>query len=101
MPSYVPFKGGIRMLPLLLAEAYLFVLLTLFLVWPINWQIFHASDWWRLIAYILACYVLIAVGYMMATGPVRRVAEPFKYTEWVIVGGAIAAFVLLFPISRV
>lgn len=101
VPSYLPFKGGIRLLPLLLTEAYLFVLLTLFLVWPINWQIFHAADWWRLTTYVLACYAMIAVGYMMATGPVRRVAEPFKYTEWVIIGGAIAAFVLLFPISRV
>ena len=101
IPSYFPFTGGMRILPLLLAEAYLCVLLGLFLIWPINWQIFHASDWWRLIAYILACYMLIAVGYMLATGPVRRVAEPFKHTEWVIIGGAIAAAILVVPISRV
>ncbi len=101
MPSYFPFTGGIRLLPLLLTEAYLFTLLALFLVWPINWQIFHASDWVRLIAYVLACYALIAAGYMIATGPVRRVAEPFKYTEIVIIAGAVAAFLLLFPISRV
>lgn len=101
VPSSFPFKGAIRTMPLILTMAYLFTLLALFLVWPINWQIFHAADWARLIAYVLACYGLIAAGYMLATGPVRRVAEPFKYTEHVIIAGAVAAFVLLFPISRV
>ena len=99
--SYFPFTGGIRILPLLLSMAYLLSLLTLFLVWPINWQIYYAWQWAELVAYILASYGLLAAGYMVATGPVRRVAEPLRHRDFVIIFGAIAAAVLLVPISRI
>jgi len=100
-PSYLPFRGGMRLLPLILVLAYLCTLFLLFLIWPINWQIFHAADWTRLIAYVLGCYALIAAGYMLGTGPVRRVAEPIRHLEWIIIAGALVSFALLFPISRI
>jgi len=101
IPSKYPFPGMLRVLPLVLILAYLTTLFVLFLVWPINWPIYRSSDWFKLIAYVVACYVLFAAGYTFATGPADRVAESFKHVEWIIIAGSVIGFVLLFPISRV
>lgn len=100
-PAVLPFRSGLRILPLLLVLSYLSTLLALFLVWPINWQIYYASSWALLTGYIIACYALIAVGYMFATQPATHVAHPFPYRSAVIIGGAIIAAILLTPLSYV
>lgn len=99
--AFIPLKGLQRWLPLVLTLSYLSTLFGLFLAWPINWQIFHEADWQRLIAYVVASYAFLASGYALATGPVRRVAEPMRWTPYIIVAGAIAGFILLFPASQI
>ena len=101
MASYLPFRGWVRLLPMALIQIYLAILFLLFLVWPINWQIFHAADWAWLSLYVISCYVLLAVGYLLATGRVRRVAQPLKRIDWIIISGAVISFALMFPISQV
>lgn len=100
-PAYLVLSGTRRWLPIFLLLPYFLTLLALFLVWPINWPIFHASSWIRLVAYILACYGLIVAGYAVSGSRVHKIATPLPRLEQVIIIGSILSFILMFPISRI
>jgi hypothetical protein len=88
-------------LPLVVGMSYLTAIFVLFLTWPIDWPIFGDLSWARLIAYVSLCYAAIASACVMGrSGSAANVPlQPFRSTRLVVVGGAIAAVVLLFPTS--
>ena len=92
----------LRILPIALIIPYLLILFALFVLWPVNWQIFRAEHWFWLTTYVLATYTMIAVGFWFGSAPGRTVTVPRqKLRDFVIVAGAGAAFILLFPTSIV
>ena len=50
---------GVTRLPLLLTFGYVVATFALFLIWPINWPIYYASDWACLIFYVGVCFAVI------------------------------------------
>ena len=93
----VPFQN----LPLIVGMSYLVAIFFLFLTWPIDWPIFGDLSWIRLISYVSLCYVAIAVAFIFGRSgsAANHPLAPFGGTKFVVVGGAIAAVVLLFPTS--
>lgn len=93
--------GTLRTLPLLLVMTYLCLVFLAFLLWPINWSIYYASQWLGLTAYILLCYAVICLCYLGGTRRIGRPTRALKAVPLIIVAGAIATVILLFPLSRV
>lgn len=91
-------------LPLLLIMSYLMTIFTLFLVWPINWQLFSGWAWAVLIAYVLLSFAIITLTYRTGAAPgVRSARTPFASAPvWPVIGiGAAASIILLFPQSYI
>ena len=97
LPVVTP--AGATRLPLILVFGYIAATFALFLVWPINWPIYHAEEWFRLISYMLL--VLAVIGgttFAGSSGP-TRVTGPLPFLRVLLVLGAIAAGLLLIPTS--
>ncbi len=97
LPVVAP--AGVTRLPLILAAGYIAMTFLLFLIWPIDWPIYHAEDRARLIAYVALC--LAAIGAMSWTGSAgaTRVTAPLPFLSPLLVIGAAAALLLLAPTS--
>ena len=97
LPVVTP--AGSTRLPLILVFGYIAATFLLFLVWPINWPIYHGEDWARLIAYVLLCLVVIGgATYAGSSGP-TRVTAPLPYLPLLLMLGAVAGGLLLIPTS--
>jgi hypothetical protein len=91
--------AGSTRLPLWLVFGYVAATFLLFLVWPINWPIYHAEDWARLIAYVLLCLAVIGGTTWLGSAGATRVTAPLPFLSALLVLGAIAAALLLVPTS--
>ena len=97
LPVVTP--AGLTRLPLIVVFGYIAATFLLFLVWPVNWPIYHAEEWVRLIAYMLL--VLVVIGgttYAGSAGP-TRVTAPLPFLRVLLALGAIAGALLLIPTS--
>ena len=91
--------AGLPRLPLALVVGYIAATFLLFLAWPINWPIYRAEDWARLIAYVSICILTIgAMAWAGSTGP-ARVTAPLPLLSPLLVLGAMASLLLLAPAS--
>jgi hypothetical protein len=97
LPVVTP--AGVTRLPLLLVLGYVASTFLLFLIWPINWPIYYAADWARLIAYVALCLVMIGgLAFIGSAGP-TRVTAPLPFLSPLLWAGALAAALLLVPSS--
>ena len=97
LPVVTP--DGVTRLPLLLVLGYVATTFLLFLVWPINWPIYHAEEWARLISYVTLCLVMIGGAAWAGSAGSTRVTAPLPYLTPLLVLGAAAAALLLAPSS--
>lgn len=91
--------AGITRLPLLVVFGYLIATFALFLVWPINWPIYHLSDWLELIGYVGVCFAIIAAAMYWGSAGATRVTAPLSHLTLLLAAGAAAAALLLVPSS--
>src|SRR6185503_17859488 len=87
LPVVTP--AGMTRLPLYLVFGYIAATFALFLVWPINWPIYHLEDWARLIAYVLLCLVAIGGATWLGSAGPTRVTAPLPYLPVLLVLGAV------------
>jgi hypothetical protein len=83
----------------MLVFGYVVLTFVLFLIWPINWPIYYASDWARLIAYVSFCFAVIAAATLAGSSGPTRVAAPLPYLSVLLLAGAALAALLLIPSS--
>ena len=95
LPVVTP--AGATRLPLVLVLSYVVVTFLLFLAWPINWPIYRAEDWTRLIAYVGACLLVIAATAWTGSAGATRVTAPLPLLSPLLMAGAISAVLLLGP----
>jgi hypothetical protein len=97
LPVVTP--AGMTRLPLLGVLGYVAATFVLFLAWPINWPIYHAEEWARLIAYVVLVLAVIGwTSFVGSSGP-TRVTAPLPFLNWMLVLGAIAGALILIPTS--
>jgi hypothetical protein len=97
LPVVTP--ADVPRLPLILVLGVVAATFVLFLVWPINWPIYYAEDWARLIAYVALCLLMIGgAAWAGSAGPTRATA-PLPFLTPLLIAGALAAAALLAPIS--
>ena len=82
-----------------LVLGYVAATFALFLIWPINWPIFHAEDWARLIAYVLLCLAVIGGTTWLGSAGPTPVTAPSSSRAGSQGRGAVAAALLLIPTS--
>ena len=97
MPLIAP--AGLTRLPLFLVFGYVVATLAMFLIWPINWPIYHMSDWARLIAYASLCFAVIAATAIVGSSGATRLTAPLPYLRSFLIAGAVIAALLLVPAS--
>jgi hypothetical protein len=85
-------------LPARLILAYLCVTFLLFLVWPINWLIYDQGEWWRLSAYVAACFALLGLGFTLGLRGSPNTQKPVNVERLIIWGGCLSVLFLT-PIS--
>lgn len=85
--------------PLKFVLIFLIFNYSLFVIWPINWPIYNASDWFSLTFYVALCFSAIGIFYRV--GITGHAAPRFNLLPWrrIIVFGALIAIFLLFPSS--
>jgi hypothetical protein len=97
LPVVTP--AGLPRLPLILMVGYIVLSFGLFLVWPINWPIYRAEDWARLIGYVALCVLMIAAAAWTGSAGFTRVTAPLHRLTPLLVLGAAASLLLLAPTS--
>jgi hypothetical protein len=97
LPVVTP--AGATRLPVLLVLGYICATFALFLAWPINWPIYHLTDWARLIAYVLLCLAVLAAAALSGASGATRVTAPLPWLMALLIAGAIAAAGILIPSS--
>jgi hypothetical protein len=90
---------GMTRAPLFIVFGYVVLTFVLFLVWPINWAIYTAGDWVKLIAYVSLCFVVIGVATFAGSSGETRVTAPLPFLPALLFAGAAAAVLLLTPSS--
>ena len=101
MISAVPLvaPAGLTRLPLLLVFGYVVATFAMFLIWPINWPIYYASEWARLVAYVSLCFAVIGVAAMAGSSGATRLTAPLPYLTVLLIAGAVMSALLLVPAS--
>jgi hypothetical protein len=97
LPVVTP--AGMTRLPLHVVLGYVALTFALFLVWPINWPIYHAEQWARLISYVLLVLAVIGGTTWLGSAGATRVTAPLPFLGAILVLGAIASALLLIPTS--
>ena len=97
LPVVTP--SGLTRLPLIVVFGYIAATFLLFLVWPVNWPIYHAEEWVRLIAYMLLVLVVIGGTTYAGSAGSTRVTAPLPFLRVLLALGAIAGALLLIPTS--
>jgi len=88
---------GMTRLPLLIVLGYVVGTFALFLIWPINWPIYHVVDWARLIAYVALSFVVVGVAAIAGSKGSTRVTAPLPQLRILMLVGAGSAALLLIP----
>jgi hypothetical protein len=91
--------ADVTRLPLVLVLGCVATTFILFLVWPINWPIYYAEDWARLIAYVVLCLLMIGGAAWAGSAGPTRVTAPLPLLGPLLAFGALAAALLLIPTS--
>ena len=91
--------AGVPRMPLLLVLGWVAATFLMFLIWPINWPIYYAEDWARLIAYVALCLLMIGGASWIGSAGTTRVTAPLPFVSLLMVLGATAALLLLAPTS--
>jgi hypothetical protein len=91
--------AGITRVPLMLVFGYVVGTFLLFLAWPVNWPIYEATDWARLIGYVALCLGVIWAATMAGSAGPTRVTAPLPWLAILLPLAAIAAALLLVPSS--
>ncbi len=87
-----------RGLPLALSLGYLLTTFIAFLVWPVNWPLSNAEEWWRLSVYVGLCFGLLAAGYWLGSaGKARHGRLPYRRDLYYL--GAALSVLLLAPLT--
>lgn len=89
-----------RLLPMAIGMAYVVTTFGLFLIWPVNWPIYRASNWVLLIGYVSVCFTIIAAFYNIGSKQTVQQAGSFIWRP-ILIWGAILSIILLFPVSYV
>src|SRR5665213_3084854 len=97
LPVVTP--AGMTRLPLILVLSYVAATFLLFLIWPVNWPIYHVEDWLRLIGYVALCLTAIGVFAWTGSSGATRATAPLPRLPLLLISGAIAAALLLTPTS--
>lgn len=92
-------RNAVPRLPLVLVFGYIVGTFALFLIWPINWPIYDAGDWARLIGYVGLCLAVVGGGALFGSRGDTRVVAPLRFLTVLLVVGALAAALLLIPTS--
>ncbi len=91
--------AGLTRLPLLVVFGYLIATFAIFLIWPINWPIYHLSDWLRLVGYVGLSFAVIAAAMYWGSAGATRLTAPLPHLNLLLAAGAAAAALLLVPSS--
>lgn len=91
--------AGTSRLPLNLVFGYVVATFILFLVWPITWPIYYASDWARLIGYVLLCFAALGIATLVGSSGPTRVTAPLPVLPALLALGATISALLLIPSS--
>jgi hypothetical protein len=97
LPVITP--AGMTRLPLVLVFGYLVATFLVFLAWPIDWPIYHAQEWARLIGYVTLCLLTIGGAAWLGSAGPTSVTAPLPFLSPLLVLGAVAALLLLAPTS--
>jgi hypothetical protein len=97
LPVVTP--DGITRLPLALVFGYVVATFALFLLWPINWPIYYARDWARLVGYVTLCFVVIGSTTRLGSAGATRVTAPLPWLQFLLAAGATISATLLEPSS--
>jgi hypothetical protein len=84
-------------LPLGIVFGYVVATFVLFVVWPIDWPIYSAGEWARLIGYVGLCFVAIGGGALVGSAGETRVVAPLPLVTLLLVAGAAVSAALLEP----
>lgn len=95
LPVVTP--AGITRLPLILVLGWVAATFLGFLIWPVNWPIYHAEEWEKLIAYVAICLLMIGVTAWAGSDGPARVTAPLPRLTPLLLAGAAAAALLLTP----
>lgn len=88
---------GLTRLPLKLVFGYLVATFALFLSWPINWPIYSAFEWARLIGYVTLCLVTLGGTALLGSAGETRVTAPLPLVTWLLIAGAVISAAMLEP----
>lgn len=91
--------AGTTRMPLTIFTGYVVGTFLLFLAWPIDWPIYTAANWIRLISYVALCLVAMGAAAYRGSGGTTRVTASLPYLSFWLPVGAIAAALLLIPSS--
>lgn len=95
MPVVTP--SGFMRMPLLVVFGYVVATFALFLFWPINWPIYYAGDWVRLIAYVSLCLAVIGWAMLRGSKGATPVTAPLPWLTVLLPAGAIVSVAVLVP----
>lgn len=95
-PGLAKNKSSLRRAPFWLMLTYLSANYSLFVLWPINWPIYSSDAWFWLNLYMSLCLGTLAFGHIFGLRrPVRISKSRFNISFTIIVGGIIAALLLI------
>ena len=91
--------AGITRAPLMLVFGYVVGTFLLFLAWPVNWPIFYAGDWARLVCYVALCLAVLWIAAFSGSAGPTRVTAPLPRLAILLPLAALVAVLLLIPSS--
>jgi hypothetical protein len=89
--------GKLTRAPLHFVMGYVVITFVLFLAWPIDWPIYGGWDWAMLTLYVGLCFIALFAAAMIGSGGQAQLAAPLPAVPLLLVGGAVAAALLLVP----
>lgn len=92
-------EAGLTLRPLMLVYAYVVGTFVLFLLWPVNWPIYHASEWARLIGYVALCLAALAFSLRFGAKGSVAVTAPLPGLPALLAAAAVVASLLIVPSS--
>lgn len=95
LPVVAP--AGMTIAPLLLILGYVVATFLLFLLWPIDWPIYHTSAWVTLIGYVTLCLAALSLGARRGAAGKTAVVAQLPNLSLLLAIGALASAVVLIP----
>ena len=91
--------AGTTRAPLVWVFGYVVATFALFLIWPVQWPIYYASGWIRLIGYVTLCFLTIGGTTLIGSAGATRVVAPLRFLSAILAVGAIVSVLILVPTS--